>query len=171
MRITKNKDLYDIIELAGYGLPSLRNRHDFLLNQVTALQRKKVALGTEILGLRNSICTNNEIISRQNTQLRTLDRKLSQLQIMLRDTSKGSNYSKITEIVDRRLNDKRSLLVAALLAVFKTLRANPYGLNLLSSSPLDIESYLGINIDGKNLLHFAESCYTILLKSYAKTVA
>ena len=118
MRITKNKDLYDIIELAGYGLPSLRNRHDFLLNQVTALQRKKVALGTEILGLRNSICTNNEIISRQNTQLRTLDRKLSQLQIMLRDTSKGSNYSKITEIVDRRLNDKRSLLVAALFSCF-----------------------------------------------------
>ena len=83
----------------------------------------------------------------------------------------GPNYHKVTEIVDQRLNDKRSLLVAALLAVFKTLRANQYGLNLLSSSPLDIESYLGINIDGKNLLRFAESSYNSLLKSYAKTIA
>ena len=103
---------------------------------------RKIALSTEILGLRNSIYTNNEIIRKQNVQLRTLDRKLSQLQIMLRNASKDSNYHKVIEIVDQRLNDKRSLLVAALLAVFKTLKANPYGLNLLSSSPLDIEDYL-----------------------------
>ena len=77
----------------------------------------------------------------------------------------------VTKIVDQRLNDKSSLLVAALIAVFKTLKANPYGLNLLSSSPLDIESYLDVNIDGKNLLKFAESCYNLLLKSYAKTIA
>ena len=142
-----------------------------MINQVTALENEKAALGTEILGLRNSIYTNNEIINKRNVQLRSLDRKLSQLQIMLRNTSKGSNYRKITEIVDQRLNDKRSLLVVALLAVFKTLKTNSYGLNLLSSSPLDIENYLGVNIDGKNLLHFAESCYNSLLKSYAKTIA
>ena len=90
--------------------------------------------------------------------------------IMLRNTSKDLNYHKVLEIVDQRLNDKRSLLVAALIAVFKTLKANQYGLNLLSSSPLDIESYLGVNIDRKNLLKFAESCYNSLLKSYAKTI-
>ena len=103
--------------------------------------------------------------------MRSLDRKLSQLQIMLRKAGKDPNYHRIMEIVDQRLNDKRSLLVAALIAVFKTLKANPYGLNLLSSSPLDIENYLGVNIDGKNLLHFAESCYNSLLKSYVKTIA
>jgi hypothetical protein len=128
-------------------------------------------LSTEILGLRNSIYTNNEIIRQQEVQLRTLGRKRSQLQIMLRKADKDPGYRKVTEIVDQRLNDKRSLLVAALLAVFKTLKVNPYGLNLLSSSPLDIENYLGINIDEKNLLHFAESCYNSLLKSYAKTIA
>jgi hypothetical protein len=170
-RITKNEDIYDLIELANNGLPSIRNRFEEALNQVTALDTEKAILDAEILGLRNSIYTNNEIINRQNTQLRTLDRKLSQLQIMLRKAGKDPNYYRIAEIVDQRLNDKRSLLVAALLAVFKTLKANPYGLNLLSSSPLDIESYLGINIDGKNLLHFAESCYNSLLESYAKTVA
>ena len=90
---------------------------------------------------------------------------------MLQKAGKDSNYHKVMEIVDQRLNDKRSLLVAALIAVIKTLKANPYGLNLLSSSPLDIESYLGVNIDGKNLLHFAESCYNSLLESYAKTIA
>jgi len=91
--------------------------------------------------------------------------------INFRKAGKGPNYHRIVEIVDQRLNDKRSLLVAALLAVFKTLKANPYGLNLLSSSPLDIESYLGVNIDGKNPLRFAESCYNSLLKGYAKTIA
>jgi hypothetical protein len=27
MRITKDNDIYDLIELASYGLPSLRNRY------------------------------------------------------------------------------------------------------------------------------------------------
>jgi hypothetical protein len=170
-RITRDKDISELIELTNDGLPNLRARFEMLLNQVTTLENEKNSLSIEILGLRNSIYTNNEIINKQNVRLRSIDRRLSRLQIMLRNTSKGSNYRKITEIVDQRLNDKRSLLVAALLAVFKTFKANPYGLNLLSSSPLDIESYLGINIDGKNLLHFAESCYNSLLESYAKTVA
>jgi hypothetical protein len=90
---------------------------------------------------------------------------------MLQKAGKASNYYKIVEIVDQRLNDKRSLLVAALLAVFKILKANPYGLNLLSSSSLDIEDYVANDIDGKNLLQFAESCYNSLLKSYANTIA
>ena len=99
-----------------------------------------------------------------------IDIHLFMKRIMLRDTSKDLNYHKVLEIVDQGLNDKRSLLVAALIDVFKTLKANQYGLNLLSSSPLDIESYLGVNIDRKNLLKFAESCYNSLLKSYAKTI-
>ena len=69
-RITKDKDIHDLIELANNGLPSLRNRHEDLLNQVTALESKKMALGNEILGLKNSIYTNNEIINRQNEQSR-----------------------------------------------------------------------------------------------------
>jgi hypothetical protein len=170
-RITKDKDISDLIELANDGLPNLRARFEELLNQVATLDSEKAVLRTEIQGMRNSICTNNEIINRQNVQLRTLDRKQRQLQIMLRNVNKDPNYHKVAEIVDQRLNDKRSLLVAALLAVFKTLKANPYGLSLLSNSPLDIESYLGINIDGKNLLQFAESCYNSLLKSCAKTIA
>jgi hypothetical protein len=170
-RITKDKDISDLIELANDGLPNLRSRFEELLNQVATLDSEKAVLRTEILGMRNSIGTNNEIINRQNVQLRTLDRKQSQLQIILRRVGKSPNYHKLMEMVDQRLNDKRSLLVAALLAVFKTLKANPYGLNLLSGSPLDIEDYLSTNNDGKNLLQFAESCYNLLLKSYAKTIA
>ena len=135
------------------------------------MENEKNSLSTEILRLRNAIYTNNEIIEKQNVQLRSLERKLSQLQIMLRKACKDPNYHKVNEIVDQRLNDKRSSTGGRSLAVFKTLKANPYGLNLLSSSPLDIESYLGVNIDGKNLLKFAESCYNSLLKSYAKTIA
>jgi transposase len=170
-RITKDKDISDLIELANTGLPNLRAKFGGLLNQVTALENEKTSLSTEILGLKKSIYTNNVIIKKQNVQLRSLARKQSQLQIMLRKAGKDPNYNKISEIVDQRLNDKRSLLVAALIAVFKTLKANSYGLNLLSSSPLDIESYLITVNDGKNLLQFAESCYNLLLKSYAKTIA
>jgi len=170
-RITKDKDISDLIELANDGLPNIIYRFEELLNQVTALENEKAKLDAEILGLRNSIYTNNEIINRQNAQLLILDRKLSQLQIMLRKAGKDPNYHKLTEIVDQRLNDKRSLIVAALIAVFKTLKANPYGLNLLSSSPLDVEDYLITVNDGKSLLQFAESCYNLLLKSYAKTIA
>ena len=128
-------------------------------------------MNTEILGLRNSIYMNNEIVRKKNLQLRILDRKLRQLEVMLQSTNKKPNYYEIKEIVDQRLNDKRSLLVAALIPVFKTFKANPYGLNLLNSSSADIEDYIANDIDGKNLLQFAESCYNSLLKSYAKTIA
>ena len=170
-RITKDRDVYDLIELAGYGLPSLRNRHDFLLNQVTALQGEKVALINEIHGLRSSIYANNNIISRQNEESRKLDRKLDRLHILLRNASKGSNYLKLMEIIDQRLNDKKPLLVSAFIAVMKTLKKNPYGLNLLNSSSADIEDYLTTDDDGKSILQFAESCYNNLLKSYAETIA
>jgi transposase len=170
-RITKDKDISDLIELVNNDLPNLRARFEVLLNQVTGLENEKAKLDAEILGLRSLIYTNNEIIRKQNVQLQTLDRKQCQLQVMLRKASKGPDYHKVMEIVDQRLNDKRSLLVAALLAIFETLKANPYGLNLLSSSSLDIESYLITVTDGKNLLQFAESCYNLLLKGYAKSIA
>jgi hypothetical protein len=62
-RITKDKDICDLIELTKDGLPSVRNRFEDLLNQITTLENEKDSLSTEILGLRNSIYTNNEIIS------------------------------------------------------------------------------------------------------------
>jgi hypothetical protein len=144
---------------------------EVLLNQIAALENEKGSLNNEILGLKNSLYTNTEIIRKQNVQLRSLTRKQSILEIMLQNANKEPNYPKVTDLVNQRLNDKWSLLVAALLAVFKTLKTNPYGLNLLSSSPLDIEDYVSNDIDGKNLLRFAESCYNSLLKSYAKTIA
>jgi hypothetical protein len=170
-RITKDKDISDLIELANDGIPDLRAKFEVLLNQITVLENEKNSLSAEILGLRNSIYTNNETIRKQNVQLRSLTRKQRILEIMLRKAGKDPNYPKVVELVDQRLNDKRSLLVAALLAIFKTLKANPYGLNLLSSSPLDIKDYVSNDIDGKNLLGFAESCYDSLLKSYAKIIA
>ena len=170
-RITKDKDISDLIELANDGLPNLRARFEVLLNQVTTLENEKGSLSTEILGLRNSIYTSNEIIRKKNVQLRSLDRKLSQLQIMLRKAGKDSNNPKVMEMIDQRLNDKKPLLVAALVAVMETLKKNPFGLNLLNSSSSDIEDYLTTDNDGKSLLQFADSCYNNLLKSYAESIA
>jgi hypothetical protein len=169
-RITKDKDIYDIIELASYGLPTLRNRHEDLLNRVATLQGEKIALINEIQGLRNSIYTNNEIMSRQNEESRNLDNKIKRLRILLRNASKDSNFHKVIEIIDQRLNENKVLLVAAIAAVIETLKKNPYGLNLLNSSCTDIESYLTTDNDGKSLLQFAESCYNNLLKSYAEAI-
>ena len=170
-RITKDKDIHDLIELANNGLPSLRNRHEDLLNQLTGLEKKKVVLGREILGLKSSIYTNNEIINRQNEQSRKLDRKLNQLHILLMNAGEDSNYHKVIEIIDQRLIEKKPLPVAALIAVMETLKKNPYGLNLLNSSSADIEDYLTKDMDGNRLLKFAESCYNNLLKSYVKNIA
>jgi hypothetical protein len=142
-----------------------------MLNQVSALESEKAALNTEILGLRNSIYANNEIIRKQGMRLQILDRKRRVLDGMLHNANKDTNYHRAKEIVDQRLNDKRLLLVTALVAVLNTLKANPYGLNLLSSSFVDVEDYVTNNFDGKNLLQFAESCYDSMLKSYPKTIA
>jgi hypothetical protein len=171
MRITKDKDIHDLIELVSNSLPSLRNRREDLLNQVRTLQGEKQALGIEILRLRNSIYANNEIISRQNEQSRKLERKLNQLHILLMNADEDSNYHKVIEIIDQRLIENKPLLVAALIAVMETLKKNPYGLNLLNSSYADIEDYLTKDMDGNRLLKFAESCYNNLLKSYVKNIA
>jgi hypothetical protein len=108
-RITKDKDVRELIELANHGLPDIRNRFEELLNQVAALENEKAALNTDILGVRNSMYVNNEIIRKKNLHLRTLDRKLRQLEVMLQNANKEPSYHKVTEIIDRRLNDKRSL--------------------------------------------------------------
>jgi hypothetical protein len=169
-RITKDKDICELIELANHGLPNIRYRFDAMLNQVSTLENEKAALNTEIMELRNSIYTNNEIIRKQDMRLQTLDRKRRILEVMLQAGNKEPNYNKIIEIVDQRLNDKRLLLVTALVAVLQTLKANSYGLNLLFSSSLDIEDYLANDIDGKSLLQFAELCYNKLLKNYVKAI-
>jgi hypothetical protein len=71
-RITEDSDISYLIELANDGLPNLRARFEVLLNQVTALENEKNSLSTEILGLRNSIYTNNEIIRKKNLLLHAL---------------------------------------------------------------------------------------------------
>ena len=42
-RITKDKDIHELIELANHGLPDIRNRFEELLNQVSALENEKAA--------------------------------------------------------------------------------------------------------------------------------
>jgi hypothetical protein len=76
-RITKDKDISDLIEIANNGLPNLRAIFEGLLDQVTALENEKNSL-------KNSIHTNNGTIRKQNVQLRSLARKQNQLQDMLR---------------------------------------------------------------------------------------
>jgi hypothetical protein len=169
-RITKDRDISELIDLANHGLPDIRNRFKEMLNQVTALENEKAALNTELLGLRDSIYAYNETIRKKNLQLRTLDRKLRLIEVMLQNVGKDQNYKRVIEIVDQKLNDRRSILVTALIAVLQTLKANPYGLNLLNSSSLDMEDYTANDIDGKILLQFAELCYDALLKSYGKTI-
>jgi hypothetical protein len=169
-RITKDKDIRELIEMVNHGLPDIRNRFEVLLNQVVALENENATLNTELLGLRNSIYAHNETIRKQDIRLKTLDKKRRMLEVMLQNASKEANYHKIKEIVDQRLNDKRTLLVAALIAIFQTLKANPYGLNLLSSSSVDVEDYIANDIDGRNLLQFAESCYDLLFKSYTAAI-
>jgi hypothetical protein len=145
-RITKGKDICELIELGSQGLPDIRNRFEELLNQVATLENEKAALNTEILGLRNSIYTNNEIIRKKNLHLRTLDRKLRQLEVMLQNANKEPKYYKVTEIIDRRLNDKRSLLLAALIAVLSTLKANPHELNYVADDIDGDTSSFGIDV-------------------------
>ena len=169
-RITKDKNIRELIELANYGLPNIRYRLEESINQVEALENEKATLNTEILSLRNSIYANNEIIRKQDMRLQTLDRKLRILEVMFQNASQDTNYNRVKEIVNQRLNDKRLLLVTALVAVLQTLKANPYGLNLLNSSSLDVEDYATTSYDGKRLLQFAESYYEILLKIYAKVI-
>ena len=80
---------------------------------------------------------------------------------MLQSASKGPNYIKIIEIVDQRLVDQR---------LNNIKWANSHWLNLLNSLSIDIENYSYNNIDGKNLLPFAESSYVLLSKIYRMAI-
>lgn len=106
---------------ASYALPCLKNKSEDLLNQITALENEKTALGAEILGLRNSIHENNEAIGRQNRQSRKLGSKLNRVRPLIRNTEKEPKYQKAMKILDQRLNDRKSSLLAALVAVKEKL--------------------------------------------------
>jgi hypothetical protein len=64
-RIIKEKHIHELIELANQGLPDIRNRFEVLLSQVAALENEKAILSAEILGLRNSIYVNNELLEKR----------------------------------------------------------------------------------------------------------
>jgi hypothetical protein len=49
-RITKDKDISDLIELANDGIPNLKARFEVLLNQITALENERASLSKENLG-------------------------------------------------------------------------------------------------------------------------
>jgi hypothetical protein len=48
-RITKDKDICELIELANQGLPEIRNRFQELLKRVSALENEKTDLNKEIM--------------------------------------------------------------------------------------------------------------------------
>ena len=60
-RITNDKDISDLIELANDGLPNLTARFEVLLNQVFVLENERNSLSTENLGLKNSIYTDKHV--------------------------------------------------------------------------------------------------------------
>lgn len=64
-RITKDKDIQELIDLANHGLPDIRNRFEEMLNQVSVLENEKTVLNTEILRLRNINHTHNEIFRKK----------------------------------------------------------------------------------------------------------
>jgi septal ring factor EnvC (AmiA/AmiB activator) len=105
-RITKDKDILELVELVKYSLPENRNRFEELLNQVAALENEKASLNTEIMGLRNPIYTNNEVIRKQNMRIQTLERKRRVLEAMLQNANKDVDYNKVVKMVDQRLNDR-----------------------------------------------------------------
>lgn len=43
-RISIDKDIRELIELANHGLPDIRNRFEELLNQIAVLEKEKAAL-------------------------------------------------------------------------------------------------------------------------------
>jgi hypothetical protein len=178
-RITRDKDIYDLIKYANHDLPYLTDKIQRLTNDVVNLEYKKkdskavlTLWNAQLSDLGQSVTQYQNVIDSKKQQLMKMDKQISQLQGIIRDTKSSKDYAKLRTIMEQNvssiLNDKKAMLFAALLALLESLKNDAVSAHILLSRenmPPDNNQGNYLQLVQQKVLELADHYYDNILQS------
>jgi hypothetical protein len=189
------KDVVDALK-CGKELPHLKDQFQLLVEEINNLEYKRNGLKTvtsalqnQISAARDSLKSFQSILDQKIQNMAETDKKLAQLENI---KNNNKDYQEIERIAEQKangiLNNKKTVVLAAVIAVLEALRNRPdkqqlliydsfYPLNnnnstadifakMMSSSAANPEkNYLSMSFRHKEILKMAEGLYDDLLKA------
>jgi hypothetical protein len=195
-RIMSEQDVVDALKF-GKELPQLKDQFLLLVEEIDNLEYKKNNSKTVLSALQNQISTTKDslkiyqsAVDEKIQNIAEAHKKLAQLENI---KSNSKNYQKIERIAEQKANDilnnKKVVILAAVISVLDALRNHPdkqqlliydlfynnhyptnndditlYTTKMISSAP-NPENYLPLPFHHKEILKIADGLYDNLLKA------
>jgi hypothetical protein len=198
MKQQKMMSEQNVVDALKFGkeLPHLKDQFQLLVEEINNLEYKRNGLRTVLSALQNQISAAKDslkffqsILDQKIQTMAETDKKLAQLENI---KNNDKDYQKIEQVAEQKaddiLNNKKAVVLAAVIAVLEALRNQPdkqrlliydsfYPLNnnnstanifakMMSSSAANPEkNYLSMSVHHKEILKMAEGLYDDLLKA------
>jgi hypothetical protein len=197
MKQQKMMSEQNVVDALKFGkeLPHLKDQFQLLVEEINNLEYKRNGLRTVLSALQNQISAAKNslkffqsILDQKIQNMAETDRKLAQLENI---KNNNKDYQEIEKIAEQKanhiLNNRKAVVLAAVIAVLEALRNQPdkqrlliydsfYPLNnnngaadllakMMSSSAVNPENYLSMSFHHKEILKIAEELYDELLKA------
>jgi transposase len=193
-RIMSEQNVADALKF-GKELPHLKDQFQLLVEEINSLEYKRndlktvlSALQNQISAAKNSLKFFQSILDQKIQTMAETDKKLAQLENI---KNNDKDYQEIERVAEQKANDilnnRKAVVLAAVIAVLEALRNRPdkqqlliydffYPLNnnnstadiftkMMSSSAANPENYLSMSFHHKEILKMAEGLYDELLKA------
>jgi hypothetical protein len=197
MKQQKTMGEQNVVDALKFGkeLPHLKDQFQLLVDEINSLEYKRNGLRTVLSTLQNQISAAKDslkffqsILDQKIQNISETD-KLAQLENI---KNNDKDYQRIEQVAEQKANDilnnKKAVILAAVIAVLEALRNRPdkqqlliydsfYPLNnnnngaadilakMMSSSAANLENYLSMSFHHKEILKMAEGLYDELLKA------
>jgi hypothetical protein len=196
MKQQKTMSEQNVVDALKFGkeLPHLKDQFQLLVEEINSLEYKRNGLRTALSALQNQISATKDslkffqsILDQKIQTMAETDKKLAQLENI---KNNDKDYQEIERVAEQKANDilnnRKAVVLAAVIAVLEALRNRPdkqqlliydffYPLNnnnstadiftkMMSSSAANPENYLSMSFHHKEILKMAEGLYDDLLK-------
>jgi hypothetical protein len=198
MKHQKMMSEQNVVDALKFGkeLPRLKDQFQLLVEEINSLEYKRNGLRTVLSTLQNQISAAKDslkffqsILDQKIQNMAETDKKLALLENI---KNNDKDYQKIERVAEQKANDilnnRKTVVLAAVIAVLEALRNQPdkqhlliydslYPLNnnnnsiadilakMMSSSAANRENYLSMSFHHKEILKMAEGLYDDLLKA------
>jgi hypothetical protein len=197
MKQQKTMSEQNVVDALKFGkeLPHLKDQFQLLVDEINNLEYKRNGLRTVLSALQNQISAVKDSLKLYQSALdekiqniAEAHKKLAQLENI---KNNDKDYQRIERVAEQKaddiLNNKKAVVLAAVIAVLEALRNQPdkqqlliydsfYPLNnnngtadilvkMMSSASANPENYLSMSFHHKEILKIAEGLYDLLLKA------
>jgi hypothetical protein len=197
MKQQKMMSEQNVVDALKFGkqLPHLKDQFELLVEEINNLEYKRNGLRTVLSALQNQVSAAKDslksfqsILDQKIQIMAETAKKLAQLENI---KNNDKDYQRIEQVAEQKANDilnnKKAVILAAVIAVLEALRNQPdkqqlliydsfYPLNnnngaadilakIISSSSANTENYLSMSFHHKEILKIDDGVYDELLKA------